>query len=375
MMNGREDPGAFDRELLALGLRIEEYDPRALSEADWESLFALYEQRHRTLFPRDPLPSREKRRNYMTGTHELWDIHWWRAYAPDDSRFVALGGSWYESVKSPSYEANRHIVYTDLYVDTRYRGRGIGTAYLRALISQARALGKSLIRAENAETGSGVPFCEKLGGRVVAERHLNRLYLADVDWDLMARWRRDGAKQAQGVIMERFQDVPDGDMEQYCRLYTEVTNQAPAGDLPGEILVTPEQRRQDEKEVRANGYEWHTLISREPDGTISGLTEIFYAPAEPWRLEQELTGVRAAYRGRGLGKWLKAEMLAFAAGRYPQAEFVNTGNADHNAPMVSINERMGFRSVLEQIFFEFTTEDLAEKLGLQPGREASEHHD
>ena len=118
--------GGFDRELLALGLRIEEYDPRTLSEAEWKSFFALREQRRRGLFPRDPVPSREKQRSYMTGTHELWDIHWWRAYAPEKSRFVALGGSWYESAKSPSYEANRHIVYTDLYVDTRYRGRGAG---------------------------------------------------------------------------------------------------------------------------------------------------------------------------------------------------------------------------------------------------------
>lgn len=369
------NPGAFDRELPALGLRIEEYVPRALSETEWESFFALHEQRQLGLFPRDPLPSREKRRSYMTGTHELWEIHWWRAYAPDESRFVALGGSWYESNRSPSHEANRHIVYTDLYVDARYRGQGVGTAYLEALVSQAGALGKSLIRAENAETGSGVPLCQKLGGRVVAERHLNRLYLADVDWDLMARWRRDGARQAEGVTLERFGDVPDGDIEEYCRLYTEVTNQAPAGDLPGEILVTPEQRRQDEKEIRARGYEWHTLVSREPDGMISGLTEIFYAPAEPWRLEQELTGVREAYRGRGLGKWLKAEMLDFAAGRYPQAQFINTGNADHNAPMVSINERMGFRSILAQTFFEFDMEDLAGKLGFEPRSEASEHHD
>ena len=365
MEGGKRKPGEFDREVPALGLQIEEYDPRALSEAEWESFFALREQRRRGLFPRDPLPSREKERRYMTGAHELWDIHWWRAYAPEESRFVALGGSWYESNQSPSYEANRHIVYMDLYVDARYRGQGIGRAYLKALVSQARALGKSLIRAENAETGSGVPFCHKLGGRVVAERHLNRLYVADVDWDLMAQWRRDGARKARGVTLERFRDVPDGDMEQFCRLYTEVTNQAPAGDLPGEILVTPEQRRQDEKEIRARGYEWHTLVSREPDGTISGLTEMFYAPAEPWHLEQELTGVRAAYRGRGLGKWLKAEMLGFAAERYPQAKFVNTGNADHNAPMVSINERMGFRSILAQTFFEFTMESLATELGLQ----------
>jgi mycothiol synthase len=158
----------------------------------------------------------------------------------------------------------------------------------------------------------------------------------------MEQWRREGPARASGVTPERFEDAPDRDIEEYCRLYSEVANQAPAGDLPGAMTVTPEQRRQEERELASNGYEWHTLISREPDGTISGLTEIFYAPAEPRRLEQELIGVKAGYRGRGVGKWLKAEMLAFVAQSFPQAIFVNTGNADQNGPIVSITSAWGF---------------------------------
>jgi GNAT superfamily N-acetyltransferase len=356
--------GVFDRQLSDLGLRVEEYDPQELSEAEWESFFALHEQRRRGLFPRDPLPSREKRRKYMISGNPLWDIRWWRAFVPSEDRFVALGGCWWESDQSPSHEANRHIGYIDVYVDTDWRRKGIGTTTLRAMFSQSKAQGKRLIRAENVGPESGAPLCRKLGGKVVAERHFNRLYLADVDWDLMEQWRREGPVRASGVSIERFEDVPDRVIEQYCQLYAEVANQAPAGDLAGEMVVTPKQRRQDEEEVRKNGYEWHTMVSREPDGTLSGLTEIFYAPVEPWQLEQELTGVREAYRGRGLGKWLKAEMLRFVVERYPEAVFVNTGNADQNAPMVSINERMGFREVLAQLFYEFDINQLAVSLDL-----------
>lgn len=363
-MSDSKTMGAFDRSLPALDLQFEEYDPRVLGEAEWESFFQLHEQRQRGLFPQDPLPSREKRRRYMTSDHELWEIHWWRAYAPGDSRFVALGGSWFESAQSPSHEANRHVVYIDLYVDTRHRRQRIGLEFLKAVLSQARAQGKSLIRVESAENGTGVPFCHRLGGKVVAERHLNRLYLADVDWALMEKWRREGARRAEGVTIERFEDMPDRDIEQFCQLYTEVANQAPTGDLPGDLIVTPEQRRKDEQELKRNGYEWHTMISREPDGTVSGLTEMFNAQAEPHQLEQELTGVRVDYRGRGVGKWLKAEMLSFAAAKYPEARFINTGNADGNAPMVSINERMGFRKLRAQLFFDFEMEDLAGRLDL-----------
>jgi hypothetical protein len=42
---------------------------------------------------------------------------------------------------------------------------------------------------------------------------------------------------------------------------------------------------------------------------------------------------------------------------------VDAGNADHNAPMMSINARMGFRNLLSQAFFEFEMTELCERLG------------
>ncbi|MHC4931074.1 MAG: GNAT family N-acetyltransferase [Planctomycetota bacterium] len=346
-----------------LELNIEEYDPTHLSEPQWESFFELHEQRFRENFPDDPLPAREPKRKYMTSPHPHWEIAWWRAFSPAEDRFVGLGGAWFESERSPSQETNRHIGYVDIYIDRRFRRRGIGTAYLNAMLARLRKLGKSRVRAESAEADSGVAFCRHLGGTLVAERHVNRLQLGEVDWSLMQAWREDGRRRAEGVTLERFQEVPEEDLDEFCRLYTETTRHAPAGDLAGEPLVTPAKRRQDEKEARARGLEWNTLISREADGTISGVTETFYERTTPHRIEQELTGVGTRYQGRGLGKWLKSEMLFFIRHRYPDAQVVDAGNADHNAPMMSINARMGFRNLLSQAFFEFEMTELCERLG------------
>jgi len=81
----------------------------------------------------------------------------------------------------------------------------------------------------------------------------------------------------------------------------------------------------------------------EPDGAVSGQTEIIYEPEEGDRIYQGLTGVREAYRGRGLGKWLKAEMLLRVRRELPQVRIVSTWNATTNAAMLAINERLGFR--------------------------------
>jgi hypothetical protein len=60
----------------------------------------------------------------------------------------------------------------------------------------------------------------------------------------------------------------------------------------------------------------------------------------------------------GLGKWLKAEMMFFVRDELPEARYINTGNADTNAAMVAINERMGFKRYQTELCFRFELEAL-----------------
>jgi GNAT superfamily N-acetyltransferase len=60
-------------------------------------------------------------------------------------------------------------------------------------------------------------------------------------------------------------------------------------------------------------------------------------------VEQSITGVLPAYRRRGLGKWLKAEMLEGVRERLPQARYLETGNAEQNEAMLAINRALGFQ--------------------------------
>ena len=77
---------------------------------------------------------------------------------------------------------------------------------------------------------------------------------------------------------------------------------------------------------------------------------------------QHLTGVRSNYRGRGLGKWLKARMLFWAKDAYPEMRYVVSGNTDSNAPMLSINSRMGFKIHKRHVSYKYTVDHLRDKL-------------
>lgn len=76
-------------------------------------------------------------------------------------------------------------------------------------------------------------------------------------------------------------------------------------------------------------------------GEVLALTELWKNAAEPERLGIGLTGTRRAWRRKGLGLALKlrAMQVAKAAG-YKE---LWTGNAGTNAPMLALNERLGFK--------------------------------
>ena len=89
---------------------------------------------------------------------------------------------------------------------------------------------------------------------------------------------------------------------------------------------------------------------------------MFYNPGFKSMITQELTGVKKEYRGRGLGKWLKAAMLLKVKEDFPEAKTVRTENATTNAPMLSINERLGFKFYRESIEAQITLEKLNQYL-------------
>jgi hypothetical protein len=180
---------------------------------------------------------------------------------------------------------------------------------------------------------------------------------------MVNEWAKEGPERSPDSKLEFFEDCPEDIIEDYCRIYTKVLNQAPREDLDvGDWIITPERRREAEEQNRKNGSTWLTAVTREPDGDISGLTEVWYIPSKDPLMYQDLTGVPEKYRGSGKGKWLKAIMLLEIKKRFPTVTTVVTGNATSNTPMLSINERLGFKVYKEEIVFQMPTEDLEKYL-------------
>jgi len=313
--------------------------------------------------PGDPILDDEKEEVWMNDVYEENEVFSYYVTKRDTpSEMIAFLRARYVSEGTPSYPGNEHIMRTLLYVLRDYRRQGIGRKLLELVTQLAQEHGKSLISAGTSQD-DGREALKKLGAKEALTMRDNRTNMDYIDWEMVKSWNEEGPRRSPDSRLEFFTEIPDEILEDYCKVYTEVLNQAPYDELErGDSVFTPELWRKREQMTKETGITWITAMIREKDGAISGMTDVFYEPAHIHMLYQALTGVQDKYRGSGKGKWLKAAMLLKIREEYPGVKTITTGNATSNEPMLAINERLGFKLYKEQYSYQIETEKVAEYL-------------
>jgi GNAT superfamily N-acetyltransferase len=245
---------------------------------------------------------------------------------------------------TPGYESNKPFMWVAASVHPKHRRHGIGRSWIPLMVDLMNRHGCTTLTLATHEE-SGHQFLKWMGAEGKSAGAENRLQLAEVDWDMLLRWVRDGAAQSPRTRLEIYDGhLPKEMWEEYCPQFEALLNTMPWDQLDhGDIVVTPAHLADWYARLDLQGGSDYTMLTREPDGTISGVTDMNYVPYKAQYIEQGFTGVRADARGRGLGKWLKAAMLLHVREIYPDLKTVITGNASSNGPMLAINKKMGFK--------------------------------
>jgi RimJ/RimL family protein N-acetyltransferase len=255
---------------------------------------------------------------------------------------------------------NEHLADFTIEVVPEYRNQGIGRQALKLLLPFAKAHQRTLLFSF---TSDRIPISETLfehlGARKGLGMHINQLKLSEFDKTLVPKWLAQSEK-----LFSEFEQVfsdgahPDKLIEDIAILFQEVGNDQPRENLEMEDQkFTPELIRQNEHSLFARGNRrWTLYLVERVHGKIAGLTEVFWNPNRPMILNQGFTGIYPEYRNKGLGRWLKVEMMNKILNERPEAEFVRTGNANSNAPMLKINTEMGFKPYTANTIWQVETE-------------------
>jgi GNAT superfamily N-acetyltransferase len=142
--------------------------------------------------------------------------------------------------------------------------------------------------------------------------------------------------------------------EDHCELARRMSTDEPAGDGDHEEEVWDEQRIRESDALLAEqrSTKLAAVAQDVESGRLVAFTELLLSPDRLGEAWQMATLVHPAHRGHRLGLAVKLTNLEFMEVSEPSIHQVVTGNAGVNAPMIAINEMLGFQVVSEGSFWQ-----------------------
>lgn len=226
----------------------------------------------------------------------------------------------------------------DLMVAPTFRGQGLGDALMRRLLDDARSARlRSLDAVPHVEQGSGLAFLQSRG---FMERERTWTMALEVESASSAELplRRAMLKEA-GFVFSTLAAERERDPEafrKFHRLWVALAEEEPDYNPSAAPPYEPFVKWLENPRRMLDG----TMLALR-DGEFAGVCMLGSRPEEPDVLFQNTTGVLSPYRRMGLATVLK--LLALQRARSGGYRRILTSNSTRNAPILALNEKLGFR--------------------------------
>src|SRR2546423_3210187 len=312
-------------------VNVELIDPSTVSDRDIAAWHECAVTCALELHPNEPPPPfgylAQLARNPGTHRPRRYLLAW------DDARTRVLGSAethWHDGA-----ERFRLQAYVEVSPDAR--GAGIGRQWVRAVSDLAVADGRTAVLGSAPYAGPGIDFARAVGARCGLDE-IRSTYRFD---DSVVPTRSPVA----GLSVVRWvSECPDRYLDSFARLRA-VMNTAPQGgdvEYPDDMWDTDRVGRI-ETTLREQGIHLCVVTARD-DATdeLIGYTEVAVFDSWPKFGDQWDTGVLPNYRGRGVARWVKTEMLHWLQTEQPALQLLSTWNAAVNDSMLAVNKRLGY---------------------------------
>lgn len=288
---------------------------------------------HTLVYPSAPTTEAEER--YYDRVWDTTRFARYRTVAEDaGGRVVAVGR--YNHVPD-EFHPEKYAV--DIAVDPACRRRGVGGALYAHLIALLRAHGAIAARAgvPNEEDAESLGFLARRGFVETHRGWQSRLDVAGFAFGRFATAEprvaaRGIAITTLGAETVRGPQALRGVYELTTACERDVPSADPVTPVPFDLFVA--------HTVASPNYLADAFFLAKDGDRYVGLSALWRLYAAPDVLQQGLTGVLPAYRGRGIALALKLQTVRFA--QATGARQIWTWNDSRNRPMLRINEAMGF---------------------------------
>ncbi|WP_285662187.1 GNAT family N-acetyltransferase [Actinorhabdospora filicis] len=266
---------------------------------------------------------------------------------------------------------NLRTAWTGGQVHPDHRRKGIGRRMWAHALERAAAHGRSVIgsgahrgvEGGPPRDGAGLAFLAAMGmGEKLDEAHrrvvLSTVDQADLDAMLAEAWTHAGGYRLRRWINHAPEDLVDG----LAYLDGRLLQDAPMGDLDIEPEKVDRDRFREGESMldRRMRTRFHAALQHEETGAVAAWTTFNTELEYRERAHVGVTIVDPDHRGKRLGTIAKIELQNWARLVEPAIVEIDTWNAESNAYMISINERMGYRLVESAVDFQGPVPGVAE---------------
>lgn len=242
---------------------------------------------------------------------------------------------------------NRHMAHVGVGVHPEARGKGLGNELFARALDHVRAENRRLLVTGTLDSPGPIAFAERWGFERASVDVHRRQDLQAIDWDSVTGLNANAREAAADYTLLRFVGpLPEETLDDMAAL-TAAINDAPTDDLEVEDEIFDAQRIRDFDHAQSQAQRklYRLVAQRRTDGALAGHTIVAVELDRPGRSGQYDTSVLKEHRGHRLGLLLKAEMMLWLRDAEPDVRWVDTGNAESNSYMISINEALGYQIV------------------------------
>jgi GNAT superfamily N-acetyltransferase len=247
---------------------------------------------------------------------------------------------------------NRHAIWVDFRVHPDHRRTGAGRSLVEATERIARDDGRTVLNGVfevpvgQEDSHPSAPFARALGFESTQSGHRRRLILP-IEADRLEQLRKEveSASGSSGYrILKLIGPWPDEFVEDQCALERAMSTDQPHGDDQAEEEKWDAARVEEaSRSLEAQGLVSVVAVAQHIEsGQLVAYSRMVVAERRPTEAWQWATIVVQAHRGHRLGLAVKLANLDYLAEVMPTARRVLTSNAAVNAPMIAVNDMMGF---------------------------------